>query len=944
MGLVTAGFWLGTILIEGRFRKPNLFHALVLVFFLWNFVSLFWSSDLENTMKRIKTYSQIFLLMLIYWEMLQTPQNLLAGLQAYVVGAYVLVASTIYNYLAGNVAVQYEGRYSATGVNANDVALILILCLPIALHLLFVPHRDRTGIFLKGINFLYIPLAIYSSILTGSRTSLIVIIPFLIFLVGTQRIKVERKFIIFVILLITFFAFLPFVPASIIDRLGTIGNSIGGADLGGRVAMWRKSIMVLAEHPLLGVGSGAIDRAIGGAVHNTLLSVVGETGFVGLLLFLSIIGLVVYQLARLPQKTFALWLTVFMTWVIAALSLSWEFRKATWIILSFVIIESSFAKPVPEQIGKTNRLGDVRRTLKPGILVLLIGLAVLTACTISRPVNILAPNTRAPQGQYYYVSTQGNDADPGTKGLPFRTISRAAGVAKAGDVVLIGAGVYYEDVKPLHSGEPDNYITYRNEGDGQVIIDAQDGQRPACIEINNKSYLQFIGLTVRGANSYQTWPRAGISITDGANHIILDNITAYNNFVGIMAHGSENAVSFITVKKSKTFGPGNMGNIHQGIFFYKKVSDSSIVDNHVAYTSPEEQSYGIEVSTDFPGSQANGARRIVISGNEVDHNESEGIHTWNATGVLIRNNYLHDNGATGIQIEDGSESIVIENNLSENNAQTYEFEAGVWIDDSENAVVRNNILRNNKVGLIITGSDRVIVHDNYVYLNNRGAENLVNAAGLIVEDSVANISLTHNTFYRNGATGMPHGAVNFGLFNPSCTSITFKNNIVTDTANVLDLFQDSCSDFVSDFNAFSNVRALAIEWNQNRTDWAAYLAVSGQDSHSLTDAPIFVDPSSFNFSLQPASPLIGKGTILTRATDAGRGKKVGVVDASYFTDGFGIGSGDSIVIGSSQVKIMAIDYTHGFISVDQEIQWDQNAIVSFPFAGNAPDMGASDMP
>ena len=155
--------------------------------------------------------------------------------------------------------------------------------------------------------------------------------------------------------------------------------------------------------------------------------------------------------------------------------------------------------------------------------------------------------------------------------------------------------------------------------------------------------------------------------------------------------------------------------------------------------------------TDFPGKQSNGPRRIVITGNEVDHNESEGIHTWNAVGVLISDNYLHDNGATGIQIEDGSENIVVEDNLSENNAQKYEFEAGVWIDDSKNVLVRNNILRRNKVGLIITSSDRVIVHDNYVYFNNRGAENLNNAAGLIVEDSTTNISVTHNTFYKNGA-------------------------------------------------------------------------------------------------------------------------------------------------------------------------------------------------
>jgi len=359
-------------------------------------------------------------------------------------------------------------------------------------------------------------------------------------------------------------------------------------------------------------------------------------------------------------------------------------------------------------------------------------LVVLLAC-ISNPTVTPDPDVR-----HYYVSTLGNDANSGTKELPFKTISKAASVAKAGSVVLIQSGVYYEDVKPLYSGEPDHYIIYQNDGDGEVIIDAQDGQRAGCIEIDNKSYLQFVGLTVRGANSYETWPRAGISMTDGTNHIVLDNITAYNNYFGIMAYGREDPVRFITVQNSQTFEPtANIGNTHYGIFFYKKVYDSSIINNHVAYTLPEVQSYGIEISTDYPGAQSNGPRRIVVTANEVDHNESQGIHTWNAAGVLIGNNYLHDNGATGIQIEDGSENVVVENNLSENNAQKYEFEAGVWVDGSKNVVVRNNILRNNKVGLIITSSDRVIVHDNYLYLNNRGAQSLNNAAGFCKNFRVA---------------------------------------------------------------------------------------------------------------------------------------------------------------------------------------------------------------
>ena len=86
--------------------------------------------------------------------------------------------------------------------------------------------------------------------------------------------------------------------------------------------------------------------------------------------------------------------------------------------------------------------------------------------------------------------------------------------------------------------------------------------------------------------------------------------------------------------------------------------------------------------------------------------------------MLISRNYLHDNGATGIQIEDGSENIVVENNLSENNAQKYEFEAGAWIDDAKNVVVRNNILRSNKVGFNVTRSERVMVHDNFLFMEH----------------------------------------------------------------------------------------------------------------------------------------------------------------------------------------------------------------------------------
>ena len=342
LGLILAAFWMATMLLDGRFRKPHVFHVLVLLFFLWNFVSLFWSPDTDSTLQRIKTYSQIFLLMLIYWELFQKPENLMAGLQAYIYGSYVLIVSSIYNYINGDVAVAYEGRYSATGVNAVDLTLILMIGLPLAMQLFFAAGQSKKGAIWKLINLVYIPLAIFSIILTGSRTSLIAVIPFGIYLVGTQQIKFDRKILIFGILLVSLLVMLPFIPQSVTTRLGTLGASIEAGDLGGRVELWLQAIQVFSTHPITGLGSGTLDSAIGSAAHNTFISVTAETGLIGFSLFFIILAIVFFQAMGIPNGNSGLWVAILLTWVIGVNSLSWEFRKLTWLILNFIVIEGSF--------------------------------------------------------------------------------------------------------------------------------------------------------------------------------------------------------------------------------------------------------------------------------------------------------------------------------------------------------------------------------------------------------------------------------------------------------------------------------------------------------------------------------------------------------------------------------------------------------------------------
>jgi alpha-L-arabinofuranosidase len=63
--------------------------------------------------------------------------------------------------------------------------------------------------------------------------------------------------------------------------------------------------------------------------------------------------------------------------------------------------------------------------------------------------------TIATRAAELHVATGGKDADPGTHAAPFRTIQRAADVARPGDVIVVHQGVYRERINPPRGGASD---------------------------------------------------------------------------------------------------------------------------------------------------------------------------------------------------------------------------------------------------------------------------------------------------------------------------------------------------------------------------------------------------------------------------------------------------------------------------------------------------------
>ncbi len=74
----------------------------------------------------------------------------------------------------------------------------------------------------------------------------------------------------------------------------------------------------------------------------------------------------------------------------------------------------------------------------------------------------------------YHVASdhpQASDDNPGTAGLPFKSISKAASVLMPGEMVIIHQGTYRETIRPAHGGSgPEKMILYQAAEGEEVIV------------------------------------------------------------------------------------------------------------------------------------------------------------------------------------------------------------------------------------------------------------------------------------------------------------------------------------------------------------------------------------------------------------------------------------------------------------------------------------------
>ncbi len=341
VGLLALAVWAVSVVLRRRIRRATPFVMAYFIFLIWSGLTLFWSVNPGATVGGFVTYIQIFGMILILWDLFETERSIEVALQAFVLGAYVASISLLVNWVNAPPTKfpQYQ-RINALGFETDGIALVVALAMPAAWYLAVRPHDSRGAPALRLVNIAYVPIAIFSIILTGTRGAALATIPTVIFILWSLRTSRRSQRLLAVIVVGVAVAAVWFAPPEPLERItGTASDIAGGDSLSGRRDIWAAGIDTFFANPIAGVGLDAFREAspFNKEAHNTPLSVLVETGLVGAMLFGYLTLLVLAATLRPAGLAKWYWRTQIAVVALGSMSLSLENSKPPWIFLTLAV-------------------------------------------------------------------------------------------------------------------------------------------------------------------------------------------------------------------------------------------------------------------------------------------------------------------------------------------------------------------------------------------------------------------------------------------------------------------------------------------------------------------------------------------------------------------------------------------------------------------------------
>jgi len=406
----------------------------------------------------------------------------------------------------------------------------------------------------------------------------------------------------------------------------------------------------------------------------------------------------------------------------------------------------------------------------------------------------------------YYVATNGNDNNAGTKELPFLTIGKGASVAKAGDVVIIKSGTYkpITRIQPANSGTATAPITFMAEVKDEAIIDGSLAASPTSTD--------RLGLfSVLGTSTAtQDW-------------IIVDGLRIINStFVGFYARYASN----ITFKNCSTLNTGASG------FIGANSNDIKVLNCKVQKACQfPSSSLGTNECITMASVNRFEVAYNTVSDRLVDvNNGGEGIDAKNeCKDGSIHHNTVFDLVRLGIYV-DGFERNLSNVDVYAN--KVYKCTAGIGL-----AI---------EAGGTLTG---VKIHDNIVYDIPRVG---IRVSGYLVNGVMKDVFVYQNTVVRCGnQVGLTYE--NCGILvdadDPGNSNFVVRNNIVADCP-----LQIKTKTFA--FLTVDNNLLFGTSSTPKPTNPTATYGNSG--TNAILENPLFENSANADFRLKTDSPAVDK--------------------------------------------------------------------------------------
>ena len=339
-----------TTLVRSSWPRLNAGHWLLFGYSCAITLSILWSSDSDTAVVRAVTQWQLFGQLIFLAIVVRRPSDLKLLCDGYLLGASLAALAVI-------LGPEDSRSTGFRGADANETALMLAIGISMAT---FggkeAPIRGRV------LRLLFIPIAVWGVVMTGSRGGLMVTTVALSGVFFSLRNRFSRLAMVAA----SAFAVIVFYSqaeagAAGPARLLTFHEDLSVGSLEDvRFDIWSVGLDIFLENPILGVGTAGFlvelrnRTGLSFVAHNTYLGILAEQGIIGAVILGGALIVLASRLRFRPSRERILLVTYSVMVAVGAMSLSLEFLKITWLWLGLLALEPANGRPCPSSAIKSS--------------------------------------------------------------------------------------------------------------------------------------------------------------------------------------------------------------------------------------------------------------------------------------------------------------------------------------------------------------------------------------------------------------------------------------------------------------------------------------------------------------------------------------------------------------------------------------------------------------